>query len=206
MGQSGSMVVHMPPLNVLSRYLLLDRNLLAFFVVAFLYGFGISMSRPVLAPFLSFVGASPFIIGLLFAIGLSVRTLVCLPAGLISDRFGRKKIMLLTTLCGVLGSGILATSGDWLQALFGIVFFEVSEYLWMTIQTPFALDYVGPEKRGLVSGILTILHIPQRCGGTYTRRRTCNDMLQRLILRKPLLLVVEHSLPIVDGCRTVKEF
>ncbi|MCP8305738.1 MAG: hypothetical protein H3Z49_01330, partial [archaeon] len=72
-------------------FLLIDRKVLTWCLVVSLHASGIFLIVPLLSPFLYSVGASPFLIGFMMAFGLGLRTLICLPLGVISDKLGRKK-------------------------------------------------------------------------------------------------------------------
>lgn len=81
---------------------------------------GLFMMFPVLSLFAGQIpGATPLLIGLAISIyGLS-QALLQLPLGLLSDRFGRKKIIIIGLLIFCAGSVVAASAGDIYQLIIG---------------------------------------------------------------------------------------
>jgi len=97
-----------------------NSRLLAIFIVVFVDLLGFSLILPLLPYYAEAYGASPFIVGLLVA-SYAAASLVGAPLlGRLSDRFGRRPILLISvfgTLVGFLLLGFAAPIGEGLAAL-----------------------------------------------------------------------------------------
>lgn len=105
-----------------------SRNLHAVAAKTFLRGMAASMMRAVMQPFVLSLGAPMSTLGLLESLG-GLRGILTASlqyySGWLSDHLGRKPLMILSNVAGVLGIGlfiIAALTGNWLWLMPGIVF------------------------------------------------------------------------------------
>jgi DHA1 family tetracycline resistance protein-like MFS transporter len=130
-----------------------SRPLLVIFLTIFvnLVGFGIIV--PLLPFYAETFGASPFIIGLLFA-SFSVSQLIASPVlGELSDRWGRRPVLILSLVGTVVSFGMLAIAGS-LAMLFAARIVDGLSGGNITTARAYIADVTAEEDRARAFGIL----------------------------------------------------
>ncbi len=90
----------------------LPRDLKLLAVSIFLWGAGESLFVYIVPLYMERLGASPAQIGNVYGLGAAVMGLSTLPAGILADRWGRKQVMLLGWLTGLLSAAIMAAAAN----------------------------------------------------------------------------------------------
>jgi DHA1 family tetracycline resistance protein-like MFS transporter len=130
-----------------------SRPLLVIFLTIFvnLVGFGIIV--PLLPFYAETFGASPFVIGLLFA-SFSVSQLIASPVlGELSDRWGRRPVLILSLVGTVVSFGMLAIAGS-LAMLFAARIVDGLSGGNITTARAYIADITAEEDRARAFGIL----------------------------------------------------
>ena len=131
----------------------MSRPLLVIFLTVFvnLVGFGIII--PLLPFYAETFGASPVVIGLLFA-AFSVAQLVAAPAlGALSDRFGRRPVLIFSLIGTVISFAMLAMAQN-LAVLFAARVIDGLSGGNITTARAYIADVTGPEDRAKAFGFL----------------------------------------------------
>ena len=123
-------------------------NLLVLIISWMFFNFGHSMAFPYESPYIKGLGASPFIIGLIWAAGYLILTIVRIPGAYIADRYGRKQIIVLMTFGVSLSYIFYAIAPDWRLVLVGVILGNLCLIYQPALQAITA-DSIPPEKRGL---------------------------------------------------------
>ncbi|QRY64840.1 MFS transporter (plasmid) [Ensifer sp. PDNC004] len=132
-----------------------NRQILApLFLIVCIYSAGMASVLPILPFYLRDMGATPLIFGLVIATEAFTQFVAAPTLGQLSDRFGRKRILLASQVMAAASLLLLATAPNMLvvlaaRALFGLTggnFSAVAGYV---------ADHTAPEDRRQALGILT---------------------------------------------------
>jgi DHA1 family multidrug resistance protein-like MFS transporter len=104
----------------------LTRDNLLILVSMLLWGSGEGLWYYVQPLYIKSLGADSLDIGLVMSLGPVLMVLVFVPAGIIADRYGRKRVMLSGCLMGVLSVLLLAVARDWRQSIPGFLLYFAS--------------------------------------------------------------------------------
>lgn len=123
----------------LVRFLALDKNILALLAMVVLVGLGEKMAERFLPLYLIALGGGALSVGMLNGMDNLLSALYSLPGGLISDRFGYKRALLIFNLIAMSGYLVVILLPYWQAVLAGAVLF-VS---WTAISLPATMDLVS---------------------------------------------------------------
>jgi DHA1 family multidrug resistance protein-like MFS transporter len=104
----------------------IGRNNQLYMVANFLFAFGTGLWLNLRPLYLADLGAAPQQIGLALAIGGLSAGLLPIPAGIISDRFGPRRVILYSWLAAFLGALLSALAPTWQLATLGIVVWSLT--------------------------------------------------------------------------------
>jgi MFS family permease len=131
-------------------------NLLVLMISQTFMNFSVSLVYPFESLYISELGASPIILGLMGSISSAILAIVRIPGGFFSDRYGRRNIILAMT-CGITFSYLFyAFAPSWQLIILGLIIYNVSaigQPAVMAIQA----DSMTPEKRGMGYSISAFL-------------------------------------------------
>jgi MFS family permease len=99
----------------------LDRDVTRLFWALSIFNFGFGLYAYLFTIYLEDLGATAFQIGLLVGVQGLLRIAINLPAGVLVERFSRRKIIVWTTLIAVPAALIYAIAQDWWQVLPGML-------------------------------------------------------------------------------------
>jgi DHA1 family multidrug resistance protein-like MFS transporter len=134
---------------------LLRRELLILYLVIFLADTTVGYILP-LFPLLALqLGASITLIGSLTAINGGTQVLVAVPLGMISDRFGRRRLITFGLLCFSVAAGLLAVAPTPFLLIPAQFVLGVGTVATFYLAAALVGDYSRPEERGLAIGLLT---------------------------------------------------
>lgn len=131
-------------------------NLLVLIISWVFFNFGHSMAFPYESPYIKGLGASPFIIGLIWAAGYLILTIVRIPGAYIADRYGRKQIIVLMTFGVAVSYVFYAIAPDWRFVLIGVMLGNLCLVYQPALQAITA-DSIPPEKRGLGFALIQVI-------------------------------------------------
>ena len=104
----------------------IGRNNQLYMVANFLFAFGTGLWLNLRPLYLADLGAAPQQIGLALAIGGISAGLLPIPAGIIADRFGPRRVILISWLAAFLGAVMTAIAPSWQLATVGIVVWSLT--------------------------------------------------------------------------------
>jgi MFS family permease len=99
------------------------------------------------------LGANPFDLGSLNAIGTASQSFVSVPAGLIADRYDVKKVILIGTCLSIAVSGIYAFVGEWMLLIPAIILSQVCMILVMPFADILLVNTAKSNKRATIIGL-----------------------------------------------------
>ena len=139
------------------RLLHLHRNVVILAASIFALGLGEELWQQFLPQYLTALGASGFIVGLFSSAKDLLDGLYQYPGGWITDRWGRKRALLLFTLTALAGYAVYALAWHWAVAFVGLAL--VMGWKAGAFPTTFAVigDALPPEQRALGFSVQSIL-------------------------------------------------
>ena len=104
----------------------IGRNNQLYMLTNFLFAFGTGLWLNLRPLYLADLGAAPKQIGLALAIGGFSAGVLPIPAGIISDRFGPRRVIIFSWLVALLGAVLTALAPTWQFATLGIVVWSLT--------------------------------------------------------------------------------
>lgn len=104
----------------------IGRNNQLYMLANFLFAFGTGLWLNLRPLYLADLGAAPKQIGLALAIGGFSAGVLPIPAGIISDRFGPRRVIIFSWLVALLGAVLTALAPTWQFATLGIVVWSLT--------------------------------------------------------------------------------
>jgi MFS family permease len=112
--------------------------------------------------YMTSLGATPLVLGYLNSISGFVNTVLSLPTGIMADRFGVKRVLVMTTVMYILSSIMFGLSKTWKVASVGLVLYAVAFILDRTSCPMICGSTLASEERVTGMGICdTISFFPQ---------------------------------------------
>ena len=104
----------------------IGRNNQLYMLANFLFAFGTGLWLNLRPLYLADLGAAPMQIGLALAIGGFSAGVLPIPAGIISDRFGPRRVIIFSWVMALLGAVLTALAPNWQFATLGIVIWSLT--------------------------------------------------------------------------------
>ncbi|MCK4383165.1 MAG: MFS transporter [Candidatus Lokiarchaeota archaeon] len=130
------------------------RNLLTLFFIVLFYGFGEGTFFIVYQPFLLDITGSIFLTGVLITVFSIVQFLPAPFTGKISDKIGRKKMMLIDTPTRILGLFLLTVSNNVVLVTIGLICFFLAGVIGMSSFQILLSESSNDSKKGLMVGLI----------------------------------------------------
>jgi len=127
---------------------ILKGNLLVLIVTWVLMHFGYGMAFPFESPYIKALGASEYLIGIMYSIGYVILFLVRIPGSYIADKYGRKRIIAVMTFGVAIAYLFYALAFDWRLVLIGMIISNIC-LIYQPALEAITADSIPPEKRGL---------------------------------------------------------
>lgn len=147
----------MSSLGKATRLVFSNRNIMAVTLTQSLYMFAIFLWEPFWSLYIIELGGSKAIIGALSTLKVFSVILFQLPGGVLTDRFGRKHVIVLGSIFGFLSPLIYLRATSWLMLVPGII----ASSAW-AIATPavnaLIAESLPPENRGTGFGVFTMFY------------------------------------------------
>jgi len=106
------------------------------------------MTFPFESPYIKALGASEYVIGLMYALGYIILFLVRIPGAYIADKYGRRRIIALMTFGVGVSYLFYALAFDWRVVLIGMVIGNLC-LIYQPALEAITADSIPPEKRGV---------------------------------------------------------
>ena len=138
------------------RQALSSRNLMVITLTQGLFMFTASLWWPYWSLYIQSLGASVTLVGLIFMAEMFFQLVFQLPGGYLTDRLGRKKVILLGSLCRGVSPVIYLLTGTWEWIVLGLLFTQASNMMIPAIDALIA-ESVTKENRGLGYGAFRLM-------------------------------------------------
>ena len=117
----------------------MDKNLIVIWVVTFTTMLGIGLIAPILSFYAKTLGANNFEISLIFSIFMIARTLAQIPAGALSDIYGKKLFLTI----GTFFYGVATFFYNFVSSIFDLIMVRFFTGVFSAFVTPIASSYVS---------------------------------------------------------------
>jgi MFS family permease len=108
------------------------------------------------------LGANPVELGSLDSVGSIASSLISVPSGLIADRFGAKKVILIGLAMSALVSALYSLASSWWILIPAIILYGVCQRLVMPYVDVLFINYSKPQQRSMVMSLSrTLWAIPR---------------------------------------------
>lgn len=134
----------------------IGRNLTALFIVNLFTSLYITMVSPLFPLFIESLGASVFEISQVLFWGGLFATALYIPSGLLSDRYGRKKSIALSSLTAGISAFLYTFATSWELAIPGAMMFFGSFAFFLPARMALIAEGSRPKTRATVYGIMNI--------------------------------------------------
>lgn len=112
--------------------------------------------------YMTSLGATPMVLGYLNSIGGAINTVLSIPTGILADRVGIKRVLLLTTVISILSSVAFGLANTWQVAAIGLVLNAIAFILDRTSCPMICGSTLASEERVTGMGICdTVSFFPQ---------------------------------------------
>ena len=101
------------------------------------------------------LGASEFVLGLLFSLGALVAAFMGIPGAHIADKHGRKRVIVVFTFGAALGYLVHSLAPDWRYIIFGVLVLDVSR-IYIPALEAIEADSLPEERRGMGYSIIAM--------------------------------------------------
>ncbi len=112
-----------------------------------LFNFGYALASPFESPFMESLGATPAIIGVVGAIGSFILFLVRIPGSYITDKHGRRQIIVTMTYGVVVANIFFILAPNWVFYVVGVIVTNIC-LIYQSALEAVEADSLSPEKRG----------------------------------------------------------
>lgn len=127
------------PLDRLRRFFGLERNILGLLAMVMLIGMGERMPERFLPVYLASLGGGAAALGALGGLTNLLGALYSFPGGMLSDRLGFKRALLVFNLIAMAGYLVVILIPEWQAVIAGMVLFQS----WTAISLPASMDLVA---------------------------------------------------------------
>jgi len=134
--------------RIKNEFSFLRGNLLTLIVSWLFVYFTFSLVFSFESPYFRELGAPPLVIGLMGSAGAAVLGLVRIPGGYITDKYGRKQIIVTMTFAIAISYLFYIFAPDWRFVLIGMIISNLS-LIYQPALDAILADSIPPEKRGM---------------------------------------------------------
>ena len=133
-----------------------NRNLMVITLTQSLFMLTASLWWPYWSLYIQSLGASITLVGLIFMAEMFFQLIFQLPGGYLTDRLGRKKVIVLGSICRAVSPVIYLLTGSWEWVVVGLLFTQASNMMIPAIDALIA-ESVTKENRGLGYGAFRMM-------------------------------------------------
>lgn len=141
-------------MNLTFNYRAYPRSIKAFLLNVIFASLGSGIYEVLMSLYLISVGYSETFIGLTFSIGAIALGLFAIPAGIISDKIGRKKSFIISRIGMIISLFLLISFVNPIIILLNITLFNISQIFYIVSSAPYIVDVVPTQDRVRVSSVL----------------------------------------------------
>lgn len=128
------------------RMVRLNRNLKVLFVINLALSLCLGLVSPLFPLFLDGTGANILEISLVLFVGGVAATIIMIPSGLLSDRYRRRNILILSSIMYALAAFYLTTVRSWEQSILGFTLFSSAFSIFLPASTTLIADNADPSR------------------------------------------------------------
>lgn len=134
----------------------MDRGLVYLFALNLLMAFSVQLINPLFPLYLEGLGASDVEVGLVVSLSSVVATALMLPSGLLMDRVGRRRMLLLSVALAAVPPLLLTLVESWWMALPLSMIFAASFSLFVPTRMALIADSARPGETATLFGLMNI--------------------------------------------------
>lgn len=132
----------------------LNRNLKVLFVINLAFSTCVGLVSPLFPLFLDGTGANILEISFVLSIGGVATVILMVPSGLLSDRYRRRNILILSSIMYGLAAFYLTTVRNWEQSILGFVLFSSAKTLSLPAGFTLIADNADPKRMAQTFGLM----------------------------------------------------
>ncbi|MGC8997976.1 MAG: MFS transporter [Candidatus Bathyarchaeia archaeon] len=129
------------------EFAFIQGNFLVLLLSYLLFNMGYAMTSPFESPFIESLGASATMIGVIGAVGSFILFFVRIPGGYITDKHGRRQIIVTMTYGVVLANIFFILAPNWIFYFVGVIVSNIC-LIYQSALEAIEADSISPEKRG----------------------------------------------------------
>lgn len=141
-------------MNLAFNYRAYPRSIKAFLLNVIFASLGSGIYEVLISLYLISIGYSETFIGLTFSIGAIALGLFAIPAGIISDKIGRKMSFIISRIGMIISLFLLITFVNPAVILINITLFNISQIFYIVSSAPYIVDVVPAQDRVRVSSVI----------------------------------------------------
>lgn len=134
----------------------LDRNLWFLFALNIAVGFSAQIVQPLFPLYLRNLSATEMEIGLVVSLAGFAAVVLMLPSGLLMDRIGKKRMLLLSVILGAVPPFFIVSINDWMRVVPFFMLFSASFSFFAPARMAMIADNARPEKGATIFGLMNI--------------------------------------------------
>lgn len=134
----------------------LNRNLSFLFVLNIAVSFSINLIQPLFPLYLASLDASEVNIGFVIASASLAATALMLPSGMMMDRVGRKRMMLISVILSTFPPFFIALLSDWRVVFPFYIVFNAAFPFFVPARMALIAENATPENRGSMFGLMNV--------------------------------------------------
>jgi len=139
---------------------ILSQNMVVLYISGFIYGIAGSMWTPFWVLYIRSLGATLTQVGLVLSLRRALGLVMDLTGGLISDRSGRKRLIVLSGYVAPMGLAIYVLANSWEQLLLGVVFVSFDSLRGTSLQALQAESVDARHRAQAFAGFQTAVSMP----------------------------------------------
>jgi MFS family permease len=118
-----------------------------------LQNFSNSLTQQFQSIYITALGANPLLLGSMYSVSGAINTILSIPIGVIADKIGIKRTLLMTSLVSIIGALLFSVSNNWTLAAIALVLSTVGFNLNYTVCPMICGSAVKSSERVTVMGI-----------------------------------------------------
>ena len=138
------------------RMLGLNRNLKVLFVINLAFSLCLGLVSPLFPLFLDGTGANILEISLVLFIGGVAATIIMVPSGLLSDRYRRRNILILSSIMYGLAAFYLTTVKSWEQSILGFTLFSSAFSIFLPARHTLIADNADSSRMATTYSLMNV--------------------------------------------------
>lgn len=193
----------------------LDRNLWFLFALNLAVGFASQIVQPLFPLYLRSLNATEVEIGLVISVAGLAAMLLMLPSGILMDRIGKRKMLLVSVVLGAIPPFFMAFMNSWRTVTPFYMLFSISFSFFVPARMAMISEAATPANRATLFGLMNLAwpiggiigptlsgYIIDNMGWSYPFLGSAAIMAASLI---PTLMLKEKTIPTIEGEETLRK-